>query len=472
MASSSDVRDILQLPAPGEDAGPSTTSSIRAAVNAEKSKEKKGDALTRELLSLTGGAPPVVIAKKKYKARPNFSKQITVSPWVWKPFKNPARKDDLELHHWVKASDEADYYFATFNKQVEVVQYDDAEYDAHVKNLLMTASTPWTRAETDHLYGLCKTFDLRWHVIADRFEWPGHTRTIDDLRERYFGIAHALLAARGTAAVDLTPYNFNKPRELERKKNLEILYSRTAEQIREEEHLFYELRRREQKEDKLLRERETVWQLLRDNELKGSVVKEMIGTSLAGGLPTSDKALDKLKKRRSLTVTGRRNTSVDADDAATPTSILPGDAGTARRRKVKDEDSPEHEEPSALMKRMGPGVFARSQKLLPAPKASLLPRIQDMMRELSVEHNIKPHMPTANVCEMFVQLQTNCQTLLELKKVGDKVDFELNKLRIRARDVAGNAAVDGGSSVPRKRASVGTPSSSTPAGNVKRQRNG
>ena len=44
-----------------------------------------------------------------------------VRPWKWMPFKNPARKDDLVLYHWRRATEKGqDYAFAKFNKKLEV----------------------------------------------------------------------------------------------------------------------------------------------------------------------------------------------------------------------------------------------------------------------------------------------------------------------------------------------------------------
>ncbi|KNC96721.1 uncharacterized protein SPPG_07930 [Spizellomyces punctatus DAOM BR117] len=442
---SSDVRDILQLPA---DAG-KTTSSIRNAVKAERVKEKKSDGLNRELLSLTGGAPPMVLAKKKYKARPNFSKRTAVSPWVWRSFTNPARRDNLELYHWVKATDAEDYYFAKFNEIVDMVDYTEEEYNAHLKD--KAASSGWTREETDYLFSLCKAFDLRWFVIFDRYDWPNHTRTIDDLKERYYQTARAILLARGKPdKKDLTGYNFDKAREIERKKNLEILYNRTAEQIKEEEYLFMELRRREQKEERMQREREAVWQLLNDNEVR---------LANREGLTPIDKNVEKLKKRKSVGSTKRAS----SEDVSSPVMEV-GPSNSARKRsKVKEE--PAAEEDSAHKIKYPVGAFARSSKL-PAPKTALVPRVHQFLQELGL--GIKPNMPTAPVCAKFNELQMNIQTLLEVKKLYDKVDLELSKMRVKAR-VMGGGQAGGSSAVPQKRSSL-TPSSAQK--DLKRQRTG
>lgn len=101
-------------------------------------------------------------------------------PWTWMPFTNPARTDGAVFHHWRRVADaNKDYPFAKFNKKVPVPSYTHTEYNQH----LVTNS--WTRAETDHLFDLCKRFDLRFIIIQDRWDKTKFApRTVEDLKER------------------------------------------------------------------------------------------------------------------------------------------------------------------------------------------------------------------------------------------------------------------------------------------------
>lgn len=56
-----------------------------------------------------------------------------------------------------------EYAFANFNKKIELVSYTDEEYEHFLKD------ADWTKTETDYLFDLCRTFDLRFFVIADRY---------------------------------------------------------------------------------------------------------------------------------------------------------------------------------------------------------------------------------------------------------------------------------------------------------------
>lgn len=50
--------------------------------------------------------------------------------------------------------------------QVQLSRYTQEEYDSQVK----AGSGDWSKAETDYLFDLCERFDLRFIVIADRYE--------------------------------------------------------------------------------------------------------------------------------------------------------------------------------------------------------------------------------------------------------------------------------------------------------------
>lgn len=172
-----------------------------------------------------------------------------------------------------------DYAFAKYNKKVDMLQYNDEEYELYCSSdpswraaartapvflppthpssppphtsphslTLVTVrpplSIPRTRAETDYLFDLCLRLDLRFIVIADRYEWPNVTRTVEDLKARYYGIAQRLVEARAdfpeqAAAHPVCAEPFNAAHERERKEDLAALLSRSAAREREETELL------------------------------------------------------------------------------------------------------------------------------------------------------------------------------------------------------------------------------------------
>ncbi|KAJ8305995.1 hypothetical protein KUTeg_016540 [Tegillarca granosa] len=165
MALNSDVRDILELESDQKD-----FITKEALLNDGKKKKplrksdvsfKRPEGMHRELWD----APPIIPTDthqgyKQMKAKIGSSK---VRPWKWMPFTNPARK------------------------VVDVPAYSDLEYQQHLHD------DSWTRQETDHLFDLCKRFDLRFIVIHDRWDREKHpNRSVEDLKERYYNICNIL----------------------------------------------------------------------------------------------------------------------------------------------------------------------------------------------------------------------------------------------------------------------------------------
>lgn len=48
---------------------------------------------------------------------------------------------------------------------MQVPVYSEQEYQIHLHD------DGWTKAETDHLFDLCKRFDLRFVVVHDRYDY-------------------------------------------------------------------------------------------------------------------------------------------------------------------------------------------------------------------------------------------------------------------------------------------------------------
>ena len=139
-----------------------------------------------------------------------------------------------------------EYHYAKFNIKVNVPEYTDEEYGAHLKNI------DWTKEETDYLINLASEFDLRWIVIADRYEYkPAETtakgdemtvigptvpRTMEDMKARYYEVAakimtlHHPLSTMSTTEFELHEKmtKFNPRQEKSRKELAEALLNRSS----------------------------------------------------------------------------------------------------------------------------------------------------------------------------------------------------------------------------------------------------
>lgn len=314
--SSNDVRDILSLPS----RAPAEHAQLRAQqgrappmLPGDVRPKQRPEGMSRELYALLGpnapslvmshglGAPNTLDSASGSSFQPKFQRKPAagvVRRWAWTPFRNPARQDTpsvgnepsanlvseegvgaarhgLILHHWKPVTHEADGVesegdedvalddaWAPFNTSSQVFHYTTEEYTQHLQD------SDWTREETDYLIEMCETYDLRFIVIADRYEWPGKHRTIEDLKARYYTICRRLLRERisnediETRQTQLQTYAYDRQQETERKQAVQKLFSRTPEQLAEEEALYVEARRLEQNEVKFAKERAELLRLL------------------------------------------------------------------------------------------------------------------------------------------------------------------------------------------------------------------
>jgi DNA methyltransferase 1-associated protein 1 len=173
-----------------------------------------------------------------------------------------------------------------FNVKVGIATYTDEQYEKNFK------SEDWSREETDFLVMLCREFDLRWILIADRYapenipppkqqeqsrltsqpdamevdiaengikkSYPD--RSMEELKARYYTIAAKMLETQ-TPANDMTQAefqlwekmrNFDAKTEATRKMLAEKLFERTKEEAEEEKILLEELHRITKNEDEFL----------------------------------------------------------------------------------------------------------------------------------------------------------------------------------------------------------------------------
>lgn len=234
-----DAKDILGLPK-----GP----LVHGAAQEKRPKPakdipKKPDGVSREVYALTGGLPlvmPSLDISNLKKRPPSETEKIS---WQWLPFTSSARKDNLELYHWVKVVNgvrpTGDYAFAKYNKVVDVVRYTDEEYTKYLSN------SNWTREETDQLFDLCEQFDLRFIIIADRFT---PSRSVEELKGRYYTAVRALLLAKAPSPEEIADHPIVKEpyfilSEVDRKRALAAILSQSRQQEREDAEVLAEAKR-------------------------------------------------------------------------------------------------------------------------------------------------------------------------------------------------------------------------------------
>lgn len=204
---------------------------------------------------------------KQVKARLGMKK---VRKWEWTPFKNPARTDGAVFHHWRRAAeDQKEYPFAKFNKQLNIVSYTSNEYNTHLR----TNQAKWSKPQTDHLFDLAKRFDLRFVVMADRWDRSNYgTKTVEDLKERYYEVVALLNKVKGTNG-DKKVFTFDAEHERKRKEQMRKLLDRKPKDIEEEQMLINELKKIEARKKERDRKTQDLQKLISQADQQSEVAQ-------------------------------------------------------------------------------------------------------------------------------------------------------------------------------------------------------
>ncbi|OAP54344.1 hypothetical protein AYL99_11445 [Fonsecaea erecta] len=514
MASTSDIRDIMNL---GQ-AGPRQPAPKKKK-HVEPQTRVTG--VKREVQALMGDSvPPIAIVEQRsYKSRPSISQKLfKPRHWEERPFVHGGRTDGLVLRHWkrsipgsaarapvvangpmdVEMTDgsktspavqelrfEEEYPSHKWNTKVQVPAYTDEQYENMLK------SEDWTRQETDYLMELCRDYDLRWIIIADRYSpqdiqapqpadpngesngselvvkphYPN--RPMEALKQRYYAVAAKLMEAQ-TPASTMTQAefqlwekmrNFDAKTETMRKAMAEKLFERTKDEADEERILLEELHRITKNEDDFIKMRRDLYARLepvapiRRTERGEEQSTAMYQTS--GGLAMLlQSLLAKERKLKRPPVPG----TIENGSASTPTESQRYDKGRHppqyNRRDTTDtqaaEDAPSGHKKGSVsqpnvrilspqeearfgvahpQERITSGVQFRHEKINRLTMAKSQTQTTKIQAALT-ELGIPPRllMPTERVCREFERLVTEINVLLDCRKVNEKIATEIKIL--------------------------------------------
>jgi DNA methyltransferase 1-associated protein 1 len=302
----------------------------------------------------------------------------------WTSFTNPARNDGLVLNHWRRVADEGQQYpFAKFDKSVSVPSYTEQDYKKYL------ADDGWTKEETDWLFELCQQFDLRFPVVHDKYNsWAVKRRSIEELKERYYSVCNRIqrVSAKDADSIEHELMAYDADHEKRRKEQLERLYSRTREQVEEEEMLLAELKKIELRKKEREKKQQDLQKLITAAEHTAEAGKKYVKKTTSS----------KIKKSIS----------------TTPKQFPDSNPGVF---KSFDKSS---------------GVTLRGNKMkmpvtIGQKKAKL---IEQLLEEMGVD--LHP-MPTEEICVQFNELRNDILLLLDLKAGCDACDFEFQSLKHR-----------------------------------------
>lgn len=168
--------------------------------------------------------------------------RVSRPPSHWEQSSTGNRSDLPLLKHWQKAATETPS-FAKYNVEPEVPEFDDAQYEDHLKD------PNWTLEETRYLVDTYKECNGKWTVVIDRYEKP--ERTMEDLKARYYSVSAVMLQLETPIQSMTAPQykmyetlkDFNPKQETSRKRLAEGHLHRKKDEVDEEAVLLAELQR-------------------------------------------------------------------------------------------------------------------------------------------------------------------------------------------------------------------------------------
>ncbi|KAH7149480.1 SWR1-complex protein 4 [Dactylonectria estremocensis] len=371
-------------------------------------------------------------------------------------------------------SEMEDSAFAKYNVQVSVPQYSEGQYQQSLQN------NDWTKAETDYLLGLACDFDLRWPLIWDRYEWnppatngdlnadgdeskavvpATRSRSMEDLKARYYEVASKMMAAQKPAQYMTQPEfalhelmaNFNPQQERLRKEFALNALTRSREEAREEESLLLEIKRILARSERFNDERRELYNRL-DYPRADTDINAFKSSAGLQTLLQNLMSADKTKKRKSLMPTevaspapppgsqqvaamqevGRRESTATSTGPREPATAAPTPTSTSKKGQ---QEKPERRKLTTQEElvygvthhdRLGSGPTFRTEKInkLFSHKSNQQQmRITNALNELDVPNKLA--MPTAATTHQYELLLGAVNSLLDARKVSDKIDAEI-----------------------------------------------
>jgi DNA methyltransferase 1-associated protein 1 len=326
-------------------------------------------------------------------------------------------------------------------------------------------------------------YALRFYIVADRYEWPGSERHVEDLKARYYAICRKLFKARPLDSpteqenrnTGTVQYGFDygvfchfssRPslipvspaKEKSRREFIENLWNRDSTTVAEEDILYLELKRLEQTERKFARSRDTLLRNLAGIEsgLSGIDIQEdgLVGW---GGNPADHPQPKRQGRgnRKSL----RSAADLDYEHSSHPGSNMVISLGgnlpnrslmppaqqaafgkSAQSTSERDKLLNSFEDAKHCITRAPPNlmhssknthtpVHARSSKFPPMKQQTLV-RIQQILQELEINSS-RLVTPTKENIEHMDKLITVCQQLADARKTLEKLEDELRAQSIK-----------------------------------------
>ena len=390
----------------------------------QKDYMKKQTGMKRELIKLIGGVPSIV-------ERTNKSSKKS-SNWVWSPFTNPARKDNLQLVHWQRAEDvNKDYDFAKLNQNIDIVEFTEEEYN----KLIKPNDRNWNYEQTRYLWDLIKRYELRFIVIMDRFDEEKYgERTVESLKDRYYSVARTLLENRKMFDHPIIKSGYNYEQEMKRRTYLEKTMNKSFAELRKENELLEMAENLNKKMEKNEKYENAIHQKL--NELKMPNLNSTNPTNSVGNSNTIQIPMTIEESENTIGFLDNKNPNNNQINTNNENlfnlnqinrmNVEPFSANNENNQTFEDFIKNN-------VTRNDSFVYLRSQKLkhnLPVSE-KIQERVDNYMKEFNIQQKL---IPTAKVEIAYDNLRNNIILYTSLKKYLEKKDRELVFLQSKFKE--------------------------------------
>lgn len=409
-------------------------------IQARKSQRKKDKQLAREK------------KKKELRLKNGEDKQLV---------KKDEGKHDDKKQKFTEDDHEDDDMQDDNDEQDDDDDSEDSDDDQDIDEKESSQSS-WTYEETEYLFELCKAFELKWHIIFDRYKFE---RSQEELKEHFYRICTYIYSNNSSGNPQLIESlsKYNKFKEIERKQYLERLLKRTPAEIAEEESLVIEARRFELAAKKMLQERSNLLTLLDYPQASHSVLQYQSSQGIAN-LYNNLMIMDKNQKRRQLQQNAHNDPPIPPAIPISASSSIRKErnfqthlqqylAGLLKQNQQAGNKSDGLTIQKLLMKRMTvkdeeafglyyhanekltSGVVLRSSQRLPGlqQRQSVLKSASGVLEELDIATadgtSWKPVMPTRKTMAKYDELLRAVVTLLDVKRGSDKLESEIKLIR-------------------------------------------
>ncbi|KXS20995.1 hypothetical protein M427DRAFT_350096 [Gonapodya prolifera JEL478] len=257
-----------------------------------------------------------------------------------------------------------------------------------------------------------------------------------DLKERYYSICSKLLPIRPHDPADpsyletLRQHDFNKARELERKQTVATLLARTAEQVKEEELLVAELRRKEANDRRWDRERASAKGVFAKLDAASPHERAaIIAGPMGPGMGLLDPKRNKKRREDGLLPPGAGGMG-GGGGAGYPYAAQ---AGFRDRSHLSLATITLDAQTPLRTQRLNAGTTLQSSRMSQV-KSTLVQKVQQVMQE-EFGLGAAPNMPTQNIMFAYDEVRNAVAALVELRKQVEKVEHELKMANVRKQNV-------------------------------------